>query len=191
MRWILKLKNAKDCPRQTAPSPLPTVGFELLSRQLLLFICTPAGTTGGESERFLQAEQREPQEHQECRHSPGEKQPGNLVHCWGHEGTRTSRRQFVDQARPFYHLFCRVARVEVRVQVHFCGIMVAVRGACFEMDRADSEGAIVAEDDIDALHCLLHSVSLKHLKTKERPMRTTITVLFQDWHTVSSMCRFP
>lgn len=59
--------------------------------------------------------------------------------------------------------------------------MAVVCGACFEMGPADVEGAVVVEDDIiDALHCLLHSVSLKHLKTKERPIRTTITLLFQD-----------
>lgn len=116
MRWILKLKNTRAWPRQTAPSPLLTVGFELLSRWLLLFICTPAGTTGGECDRFVKAEQQEPQEHQECRHSPGEKQPGDLVHCWGHEGTRRSHRQFVDQAPHFYHLFCSVAQVQAYAQ---------------------------------------------------------------------------
>lgn len=70
--------------------------------------------------------------------------------------------------------------------------MAVVRGVCIEMGPAVLEGDVLVEDDIiDALHCLLHSVSLKHLKTKERPIRTTITLLFQDSHTVSSTWPFP
>lgn len=114
---------------------------------------------------------------------------GSLLRTWGNTEITPSIRWSGSSVLSSV-LYCCTSRSICTAhiwKVHFGGFMAVVDGACIEVGPVIPAVVLF----IDALHCLLHSVSFKHLKTKERPIRTTITLLFEDWHTVSSTWRFP